>query len=166
MSPRWIRRPFARSLARLELRLAGPDGRFTAMDYVFCEPLGLILTTTRDLVTTADVRNFHRKLMIDPAVPSGTRELVDLRKLVRVEVDVQAIQAIASVEAAQSRRIGEARIAVVALLPVAFGMGRMYQMLSAGSPAKVSVYPALAPALEWLGITVDEIRRHVPGFEP
>lgn len=136
-----------------------------AMDYVFCEPLNLIVTSTRDVVTTEDIRRFHRKLMSDPLIPAGAGELMDLRRLVRVEVDVQAIQDIASIEAGQARRIGEAKIAVVALLPVAFGMGRMYQMLSAGSPAKVSVFPGLGPALEWLGITADQIRQHVSGFE-
>lgn len=135
------------------------------MDYVFCEPLNLVVTTTREVVTTDDIRAFHRKLISDPVVPPGASELMDLRKLVRVEVDVQAIQDIASIEAGQTRRIGSAQIAVVATLPVAFGMGRMYQMLSSGSQTKVSVFPALGPALEWLGFTADDIRRHVPGFE-
>jgi hypothetical protein len=136
------------------------------MDYVFYEPLNLILTTVREVEATDDIRRFHRRLMTDPGVPPSARELVDLRKLVRLDVDVQAIQDIASIEAGQARRIGTAQIAVVATLPVAFGMGRMYQMLSSGSQAKVSVFPALGPALAWLGITADEIRRHVPGFEP
>lgn len=132
------------------------------MEYLFCKPLGLILVTSKAVLTAAEMRAFHKKLMDDPDVPPGMKELMDLRGLDIVAVDAKVVQEISAIEAARTDRVGSAQIAVVAPGPVAFGLSRMYESLSGSTPKKVCVFSEMKPALEWLGITPDELRKHLP----
>jgi|AP95_1055475.scaffolds.fasta_scaffold36438_2 hypothetical protein len=45
----------------------------------------------------------------------------------------------------------EFKTAVIAGSDLTFGLARLYQMVSDGSPESVRVFKTLAPALEWVG---------------
>jgi hypothetical protein len=135
------------------------------MEYRFCKPLGLILVTSKSVLTGDEVRAFHKKLIDDPEIPPGMRELMDLRNVDLVAVDARIVTEISGIESARSARVGAARIAVVAPRPVAFGLSRMYEALSADTPKKVNVFTEIDPALEWLGISREELKQHMPDFK-
>ena len=135
------------------------------MEYCFCKPLGLIVVTAKSAISSDEMRAFHRRMLDDPEIPPGMRELMDLRKLDVVVLDAKVVREIVAVESVLSERIGAAQIAVVASLPVAFGLSRMYETLSEPMPMKVSVFSEIGPALEWLAISPKQLRQYFPDFE-
>ena len=135
------------------------------MDYLFCKPLGLIVVSAKRMVTAEDLKSFHKKLLSDPEIPPGMKEIIDLRQIDVVAVPAQLVWDISVLEKQQADRVGTAHIAVVAPQPAAFGLGRMYEGLAGGTAKKVGVFSELDPALEWLGISREEIKRHLPDFD-
>lgn len=108
----------------------------------------LVLSRGWGPLTNADLTQYLRLLADDSRFRSGFNQLCDLRDVTEMRVGTSGIRQIVSLNpfVAGSRR------AVVVASDVAFGMARMYQILTDASPDELEVFRDLDEALRWLGV--------------
>lgn len=103
-------------------------------------------------VDDAELVRFARELSEDPEVPTGRRELIDLREVEASDVTTEAIRQVAGAFRSQDKTHYETRVALVAASDLGFGLGRMYQAFRDDAPIHLQVFRELEKALAWLGI--------------
>lgn len=96
-------------------------------------------------VNEKELTDLIARLRQEPAFVSGYPILCDCSALTRVSISASLIEIVA--KAAKSRTNA---VAVVAPLPVAFGLARMYQIFSDPEYERIHVFGAMAEAREWL----------------
>ena len=97
---------------------------------------------------------YQRQIFSDPAV-AGYDELVDMTQVEEIQLPSHArARELAELSASMDHPAHETRFAIVAPQNVAFGIGRMYEMLremQPGSGKKVGVFRTTEEALAFLG---------------
>jgi hypothetical protein len=106
-------------------------------------------------VNDAEVLDLIAHLEQEAAFVSGFPILCDCAALTRVSISARLIESLA--KAAKSRT---SFVAVVAPLPVAFGLARMYQIFSDPEYARIHVFEEAGEAMAWLKTDVRELTLH------
>jgi hypothetical protein len=85
-----------------------------------------------------------------PDVPEGTLELLDLSGTTEARISNTELRRVSDVDRKRPDRVE--RMAILATRDVAFGLARMYQMLTEGMRTEVAVFRDHDEAMAWLGL--------------
>ena len=112
----------------------------------------LVISRAWGVLTTPDLLGHAATLGKDPRFRPDMRQLVDFCDVTKLEITTDTVRQMVALNPflAGSRR------ALVFGSAGAYGMGRMYQLLSDATPDVVELFRALEPALEWLGLAKDD----------
>ena len=118
--------------------------------------LGIVVSTWCGRVADAEILPSYQALYQDPEWKPGMSELVDLREADLSDVSGAGLRALVEMTASYLQDFGgEAKTAAVASQDSVFGMGRMYEALSAESPEMAQMFRDAREALAWLGAPRD-----------
>jgi hypothetical protein len=106
-------------------------------------------------VNDTELMDLSARLRQEPAFVSGYPILCDCSALTTVSISASLIELLA--RAARSRTNF---VAVVAPLPVAFGLARMYQIISDPEDARIHVFAGVDEARAWLETSVGGLTLH------
>jgi hypothetical protein len=112
------------------------------------------------MTSDADFIQTYTSLFDDPEYEPGMSKLIDLREADSVGRSGNALTTIGDLLTRQYEGSSvTTRIAIVAPADLSFGLGRMYGMLTDDAPQKVGVFRSVEKAVEWLGVSLDSVKR-------
>jgi hypothetical protein len=112
----------------------------------------VVWTNATGVLTDADLLAHKSRLINDPDFKPGLRELSDVRAVDRLEVTPNGISQFVARDKADSAKLHDHKLAIVASADVVYGMARMYQTLSDDETQHVMVFRTIPEATAWLGI--------------
>lgn len=92
--------------------------------------LGLIITTAEGEVSDADVAAYGQAINGDPGTRFVGRELIDGRAVTKISITSESVKRLVEANKLAGQRARNLRTAIVAADDAAFGLARMYEMLS------------------------------------
>ncbi len=110
----------------------------------------LIVTTASGTLTDDDVLGLKARLVQDKHFKPGMRELSDIRNIDRLDVTPAGVRAMVKQDRDDAVIVSSHRLAIVLSDDVAFGMARMYQMLTESTMDDVGVFRDIEEAKSWL----------------
>jgi hypothetical protein len=124
-----------------------------SVDCVFFSNPPLVVTTGSGVVTDEELLACWQEEYADARIPWEAPGFLDLRAVERFEVTSAGLRKLVALDAKYTEQHGLLmRSAIVAPSDLAFGMSRMYQILSDGDLHSVGVFRSLSDAEEWLGV--------------
>jgi hypothetical protein len=90
-------------------------------------------------------------LAMEDADPEPFDRLLDLTAVAEIRLSGPELYRFAQLRRAATARRRPFQTAILAPNPLAYGMGRMYEMLMEGSTIRVGVFREAAGAADWLG---------------
>jgi hypothetical protein len=122
------------------------------LDYRIDVSLRTVFTTPFGTLTDRELREHVEALRNHPGFGSDFNQLFDGRAVTSVEISGACLREIAA-----ARVFGEGSLrAFVMGTDVAFGMGRMFEMLRDDSPDQIRVFRNIDDARAWLGLPDEE----------
>jgi hypothetical protein len=106
-------------------------------------------------VNDKEVMDVSARLRQEPAFVSGYPILCDCSALTTVSISASLIELLA--KAARSRTNF---VAVIAPLPVAFGLARMFQIFNDPEYERIHVFAGVVEAMAWLATSVGGLTLH------
>ena len=110
----------------------------------------LVHTTASGTLTDEDVISMKASLVRNPDFRPGMNELSDIRQVEELAVTPEGIRQMVQQDEEDVDQITKHRLAIVVSQDLAFGMARMYEMLTEGHMENVSVFRELDEAVAWL----------------
>ncbi len=110
----------------------------------------LVLTTATGVLTDEELLDHKRALIVDPEFEPGMRELSDTRTIERLSVTPAGVRKMVALDQDHADRLGDYRLAIVALADASFGTARMYQMLTEANVQNIGVFRQMEEAEKWL----------------
>ncbi len=110
----------------------------------------LVLTTATGVLTDEELLDHKRALIVDPEFEPGMRELSDVRTIERLSVTPAGVRKMVALDQDHADRLGDYRLAIVALADASFGTARMYQMLTEANVQNIGVFRQMEEAEKWL----------------
>ncbi len=110
----------------------------------------LVLTTATGVLTDEELPDHKRALIVDPEFEPGMRELSDTRTIERLSVTPAGVRKMVALDQDHADRLGDYRLAIVALADASFGTARMYQMLTEANVQNIGVFRQMEEAEKWL----------------
>jgi len=131
------------------------------VSYRVDESTGFVLSRASEIVTGRDLTTYLSALLTDPTIPRPLRDLNDLRAVERFDVEPDAIRRLVSIAEAHPEQIRGAKLAVVAVNEIVYGMSRMLELLMDSSPVaeklrergaygEMNVFRDIEEARSWL----------------
>jgi len=111
----------------------------------------LVLTHAWGVLTDADVLAHKGKLLRDAAFDPRMPELSDIRTIERLDVTAAGVRAMVAHDSVHAPRSPGRRLALVVPMDEAYGMARMYELMSQREDSRVGVFRTFAEAEAWLG---------------
>lgn len=121
-----------------------------SITYKIDERSGIILTTARGVLTEEDLINHKKSMASNPKLKPGMAELSDVRGVSRVDISPAGMKKLVAIDAAHSDLLKDYRLAIVASDDLVYGLGRMYEMMTAGNNPNVQVFRTFDEAMQWL----------------
>ena len=94
----------------------------------------------------------YGRLVDEPGYDPTLDDLVDMRRIERLEVSSTALRRMVEMFAPLVPRDPPTRLAIVAPKDHVYGLSRMYEMLSTDTPEEIRVFREYDPAVKWLGL--------------
>ena len=116
--------------------------------YTFDAATGVILVAAIGEFTTADYVSVQRAVEADPAIPTGSAVLFDMRGVTSFVIPHHDIVSLAHARDSVDRRAS--RIAVVVEGPAGYSLARMYEAARGGTRPPMKIFGAIEPAMAWL----------------
>jgi hypothetical protein len=113
----------------------------------------LVLTTASGVLTDDDILQLKERLVVDPEFQPGMKELADIRAIDRLAVTTGGVRRMMFHDQAHAPQVGGHQLAIVVSHGVAYGMARMYQMMTEETVAGVGIFRDVDAATSWLGIS-------------
>ncbi|MBI3830917.1 MAG: hypothetical protein HY291_15465 [Planctomycetes bacterium] len=114
--------------------------------------LGLIVTQALGEVTDADVAAYGQAVNSDPGTRFAGRELIDGRGVTKISITSECVKRLVEANRLAGQRARNLRTAIVAADDAAFGLARMYEMLSEPDFPFVRAYRTLEDARLFLAL--------------
>jgi hypothetical protein len=121
--------------------------------YSIDEGLGAIFTTASAVLTEEELLEHKRKIISDPKFRPGFVELSDVRAISEIAISPSGIEKFVEQDASVAELLKDYKLAIVVSGALEYGMGVMYEMMSAEQNRNVRIFRELNPAMEWLGIS-------------
>jgi hypothetical protein len=109
-----------------------------------------ILTHAWGVLTDADILAHKTRLLQDAEFDPGMPQLSDISAIERLEVTSAGVRAMVEHDAANAHRRAGHRMALVVPKSEAFGMARMYELVSGRVDNSVGVFRTREEAEAWL----------------
>jgi len=109
-----------------------------------------VRVTVRGRVTPDEVLQYRRDLVADPAFRKGMNLLIDASDVDTSAITKPALEAIAEDLGTMGVAFGPVRMAIVVGTPAAYGLARMYEVLTEGAPLLVRAFRDESEAAEWI----------------
>jgi hypothetical protein len=122
------------------------------ISYEIDEARGLVHTTASGTLTDSDILQLKARLVADPRWRSTMRELSDVRAIDKLEVTAEGVQSMMLRDQSDAAALASYRLAIVVSKEVAYGMARMYQILTERTVPHVGVFRDMEEARSWLGV--------------
>lgn len=106
-------------------------------------------------VTDAELMELSARLRQEAAFVSGYPVLCDCSALTTVSISASLIELLAKAARARTNLV-----AVIAPLPVAFGLARMFQIFNDPEYERIHVFAGPEEAMAWLDTNVRELTLH------
>ena len=132
------------------------------IEYTIDVARGLIHTRGWGYIGDKEYQAYIATLFADPAVRPGMKQLTDWRAVTHVDVSAETMRATAETVRAFVERqrhqpnFTNYQLAIVVAQTVAYGMARMYQILSEDHDPNVAVFRDIDEARAWLGLAPNE----------
>ena len=110
----------------------------------------LALTTASGTLTDDDVLQLKARLLRDPDFKPGMKELSDIRSIDRLDVTPAGVRAVVQQDKRDRAHVASHKLALVLATEVAFGLVRMYQILTQSTMENVGVFRNIDEANAWL----------------
>jgi hypothetical protein len=121
------------------------------LDYDIDPAAGRVTIRYSGVIADAELMETFARVYQDPRHRVGMDELSDCRLVERLDVTAVGLQRLAEMTARLLDPKGTPwKVAIVVGQDVAFGLGRMYELLREGSPEHVRVFRDLGDADRWL----------------
>ena len=127
------------------------------LEYEFLEKWKLVLVKITGIVTFKEMAGHLTSLSKDPRYVPPMRKLIDLRECLNYSLTREQAEKLAALNRELIHSFKDERCAIVAPGDLAFGMSRAHEMYTSGSGLDIQVFRKLRDALEWLGISSDEL---------
>ena len=106
---------------------------------------GLIRISLHGSVVDSDLVNVSRAVRAEPALAAGLPVLYDCSDATEIRLSAELVRTLGTGARADSNRV-----AFVAPSPTAFGLARMYQIVSDTGTDRIQVFSSLDEAVAWL----------------
>jgi hypothetical protein len=106
-------------------------------------------------VNDTELTDLSARLRQEAAFVSGYPILCDCSALTTVSISASLIESLAKAAISRTNFV-----AVIAPLPVAFGLARMYQIFNDPDSARIHVFAGVEEAVAWLATSVGELTLH------
>ena len=106
-------------------------------------------------VNDTELMDLSARLRQETAFVSGYPILCDCSALTTVSISASLIESLAKTAMSRTNFV-----AVIAPLPVAFGLARMYQIINDPDYARIHVFAGVEEAVAWLATSVGELTLH------
>jgi hypothetical protein len=116
--------------------------------YTFDAATGVILVNATGVFSTADYVALQRAVETDPAIPTGSAVLFDVRSVTSFALSSHEVASFARAPNSVDRRA--ARIAVVVAGPAGYSLARMYQSARGEVRPPFKVFGTIESAMTWL----------------
>jgi len=120
--------------------------------YVIDESSGVVLTTASGVLTDQELLEHKRKLTSDSKFRPGMVELSDIRAITKLAVTNAGIAQFVSQDASDKAALEGHKLAIVVSDDLAFGMARMYEMMTSMNIPGVRIFRDINEARSWLGL--------------
>jgi hypothetical protein len=120
------------------------------VSYQIDEALGLVLTTATGVLTDTDILQHKARVVADPRWKPGMRELADARSIDRFEVTTAGVRQMTALDEHNAAALESYALAIVVGHDAAYGMARMYQMLTEHTIPHVRVFRDMDEAKRWI----------------
>jgi len=121
------------------------------IEYAVDEERKVLVARAQGELCDADLLDYAQRLYDDPSIKRAVHELVDLSE-VRSDsmITAEGIRALARFWESLYDWMSGGKLAIVAPTDVAFGLGRMYQMLRDDGPDHIQIFRDPEAAWRWL----------------
>jgi hypothetical protein len=123
--------------------------------YTIDKKQNAIFTVASGTLTDQELIEHKERLRNDPHVSSGMVELSDVRNIEKLMVTPSGIEEFVMQDAHDADLCREHRLAIVVSQDLAFGMGRMYEMMTSENLPNVGIFRDMEEAANWLGLSGD-----------
>jgi hypothetical protein len=120
------------------------------ISYQIDEALGLVLTTATGVLSDTDILQHKTRVLEDPKWKPGMRELADARSIDRFEVTTAGVRRMTALDEHNAAALGSYGLAIVVAHDAAYGMARMYQVLTEHTIPNVRVFRDIDEAKRWI----------------
>lgn len=120
------------------------------IDYTIDSDRNLIASRAWGTLTDGDLAGHVARQLADPRFVPGINALIDFADVIATQLSPAGIAAVAEAMRGQANVSPDARIAIVAPDPLAFGMSRMYQSLTDDYLPNLRVFRSRAEAEGWV----------------
>ncbi len=111
---------------------------------------GLVRIVAWGRLAAADFLDGLARITGDPGYRPGMPQLCDFTHVTGADLSADDLRGLVEAFASKREQLGRGRVAIVAPLPVIFGLSRMYQAFSEDSDALIEVFRRADEALAWL----------------
>ena len=125
------------------------------LSYTIDNNRDVILTVASGILTDDELLEHKRKLRIDPLLKTGMVELTDLRKITELAVTPEGIKRFVAQDQQDAELFKGYKLAIVVNQDFAFGMGRMYEMMTAANLPDVRIFRDMNEARLWLALPLE-----------
>ena len=112
----------------------------------------IIHTEAYGLLTDDDILKMKEEIYSNLLDLFDFRELSDMTQVERFEVTTEGIKKMVALDAMNTGKLNNYRLAIVADKAVIFGMGRMYEMRTTGNIGNIRIFTNMQEAKDWLNI--------------
>ena len=116
--------------------------------YTYDAATGVILVSATGVFSTSDYVALQRAVESDPAIPTGSAVLFDVRSVTSFNLSGHDVVGFAHASKSVDRRAS--RIAVVVAGPAGYSLARMYESARGNVRPPFKVFGAIEAAMTWL----------------
>jgi hypothetical protein len=121
------------------------------IDYVIDEERKVLVARAHGELCDADLLDYGQRLCDDESIKRANHELVDLTGVLSSSlVSAEGVRELARFWHGEYARLSASKLAIIAPTDLAFGLGRMYQMLRDDGPDHIRIFREGEEAWEWL----------------
>jgi hypothetical protein len=122
------------------------------IDFTIDKERKVLVACARGELSDADLLDYGQRLLDDPEIKQADHELVDLTDVSSGSlISAEGVRELARFWRGEYDRIAAGKLAIVAPSDLAFGLGRMYQMLRDDGPDRIRIFRDMEEAWDWLG---------------
>ncbi len=111
----------------------------------------VVYTEASGILTEEELIQHKHDLVNHPDFMPGMVELSDAREVREIAISPAGLQRFTAIDASYADLLKDYKLAIVVTADLAFGMARMYEMMTSGNIPNVHIFRDMEEAKKWLG---------------